>query len=100
MESGRFLWLYFISGLMGSLLVVTMQSDLAHPTIGASGAVIGLLAALAVYYHHSKLLVLFFPMKARTAAIGLGALSFFLARRLDWRDSLLSLGPWGDWRTE
>ncbi|MFN3605290.1 MAG: rhomboid family intramembrane serine protease [Leptonema sp. (in: bacteria)] len=71
-----FTWLYFISGLFGSLFVVVFQPDLSVPTIGASGAIMGLLAALAIFYPSSMLLVFFFPMKARTAAIlfGLGSL--------------------------
>lgn len=76
-----FAWLYFVSGLFGSLFVVVFQPNLSVPTIGASGAIMGLLAALAFFYPNSLLFVFFIPMKARTAAIlfGLGSLilSFF-----------------------
>ncbi len=76
-----FFWLYFVSGLFGSLFVVIFQPNLSIPTIGASGAIMGLLSALAFFYPNSLLFVFFIPMKARTAAIlfGLGSLvlSFF-----------------------
>ncbi|GIX42151.1 MAG: hypothetical protein KatS3mg129_1884 [Leptospiraceae bacterium] len=74
-----FTWLYFISGLFGSLAVVIFQPDLTMPTIGASGAIMGLLAALAIFYPNSTLFVFFFPMKARTAAIIFGFGSLILA---------------------
>lgn len=74
-----FTWLYFISGLFGSLAVVVFQPDLTMPTIGASGAIMGLLAALAIFYPNSTLLVFFFPMKVRTAAIIFGFGSLILA---------------------
>lgn len=77
--SRNFAWLYFISGATGSLFVVVAQSGLTHPTIGASGAVLGLLAALAVFFPSSRLLVFFFPMSARTAAILFGFGSLLLA---------------------
>ncbi len=82
--SNRFAWLYFVSGATGSLFVILwaliFQDDtLFTPTIGASGAVLGILGALAVFYPNSRLLVFFFPMKARTAAIGFGLISILLA---------------------
>lgn len=77
--SVAFTWLYFISGLFGSLAVIIFQPDLSLPTIGASGAIMGLLSALAIFYPNSILLVFFFPMKARTAALIFGIGSFVLA---------------------
>jgi membrane associated rhomboid family serine protease len=86
-----FTWLYFISGLFGSLSVVIFQPDLTMPTIGASGAIMGLLAALAIFYPNSVLLVLFFPMKARTAAIIFGFGSLLLALL----DKTSNISHWG-----
>lgn len=77
--SAKFFVLYFVSGLMGALFVVAFQSDLGNPTIGASGAVVGLLGALAVFFPRAKLLLFFFPVKARTAAIIFGVGSLLLA---------------------
>ena len=65
----RFAWLYFISGMCGAMAVILITPTLEMATVGASGAVLGVLGALAVFYPNSRLLVFFIPMKARTAAI-------------------------------
>ncbi len=75
--SPRFAWLLFVAGCTSSLFVVLFQPEAQGPTIGASGIVLGLLGALAVFYPNSPLLVFFIPMKARTAAIAIAALSLF-----------------------
>ncbi len=90
----RFGLLYFISGFTGALFVITFQMDMAAPTIGASGAILGLLGALAVFFPNSGLLVFFFPMKARTAAILFGAGSVVLAL-LDNSSGISHLGHLG-----
>ncbi len=92
--SVAFTWLYFISGLFGSLAVIFFQPDLAVPTIGASGAVMGLLSALAIFYPNSILLVFFFPMKARTAALLFGLGSFVLAF-IDQSSNISHFGHFG-----
>lgn len=92
--SNRFIWLYFISGLTGAATVVIFQPDLTSPTIGASGAIVGLLGALAVFYPNSQLLVFFIPMKARTAAIIFGIGSVALAF-LDSKSNLSHFGHLG-----
>jgi membrane associated rhomboid family serine protease len=75
----RFAMLYLFSGLTGALFVVLFQSDLGDPTVGASGAIMGLLAAIAVFYPRSQMLIFFFPMKARTAVILIGIASVLLS---------------------
>ncbi len=73
-----FFWLYFISGLFSSLFVVLIPflfgsyQDISRPTVGASGALMGLLGAVSILYPNSKLLLLFIPMKTKTATILLG----------------------------
>lgn len=67
--SKRFLLLYLFSGLTASAFIVIFQPDIMLPTVGASGAIAGLLGAIAVFYPRSEMLIFFFPMKARTAAI-------------------------------
>ena len=77
--SRSFAWLYTISGFTGSLFVIFGQYDLANPTVGASGALLGLLGALAIFFPSSRLLVFFIPMSARTAAVVFGVGSILLA---------------------
>jgi membrane associated rhomboid family serine protease len=61
---GRFLGLYFVSGIMGSLLCL-LQPHTA--VIGASGAIFGVSLAYARYWPHDVFLVYgIIPMTART----------------------------------
>ncbi len=67
--SAKFLCVYIISGLGAGLLhlgVLYVMGDVV-PTIGASGAVMGILAAFAVTFPKRKLLIfpLFIPISAR-----------------------------------
>ncbi|MEQ9366257.1 MAG: rhomboid family intramembrane serine protease [Leptospirales bacterium] len=76
--SGRYLWLYMISGFAGALLVLAADPGATRPTIGASGAVLGLLGAIAVLSPNSMLLFFVFPVRARTAALLIGVGSLLL----------------------
>lgn len=76
--SPAFFQLYFIAGLAGALLALILQPAQAV-TVGASGAVIGILGALAVYFPNALLIVFIFPMRARTAAILLAGISLLLS---------------------
>ncbi|MCB1320685.1 MAG: rhomboid family intramembrane serine protease [Leptospiraceae bacterium] len=71
--------LYALSALGGSFFVLAFQYRLSVPTVGASGALMGLLGALAVLQPNARLLLFFFPVRARTAAIGAAAVSLLLA---------------------
>jgi membrane associated rhomboid family serine protease len=52
----------------------------AVPTIGASGAIYGLLLAWALLFPHRKILFMFiFPLPARVAAMLMGGMSFLAA---------------------
>ena len=73
--SSRYLWLYMISGLTGALLVVLADPGSMRATIGASGAVLGLLGAVAVLNPEARMLFFIFPMRARTAALIIGVAS-------------------------
>ena len=83
-SSTRFFWLYAISGLVASLFVIFipyyfgLDEAMVRPTVGASGALIGILGALAVIYPKSKILFIVFPMSVRTAAFILGIGSFLM----------------------
>ncbi len=81
----RFLWLYFVSGLFASSLVIFIPylfgsyQVLARSTVGASGALMGLLGGVAILHPRSRIFLLFFPMTARTAAILLCIVSLLFA---------------------
>ncbi len=63
----RFLLLYFLSGVVGALLCLFYGEV---PSYGASGAVLGVIAAFAMLFPDARILVFFiFPVRARTFAI-------------------------------
>jgi len=78
LELGRqkFLWLYFISGIMGALLSFVFTPFSA--IIGASGAVFGVFMGFAYYWPREKLYVWgLFPIEARWLVVIMTGLSLF-----------------------
>ena len=80
-----FLRYYFVAGvgaavvtLVVSLLPFSFSADLyTTPTIGASGAIYGLLMAFAIYYPETPILMFFlFPVPAKYFVMILGAIAF------------------------
>lgn len=80
--SGRFAIYYFVcvvgAGLV-QLLAVSLQSQLAGPTIGASGGMFGILLAFGMMYPNQRLVLLFppIPIKAKWFVILYGALELY-----------------------
>ena len=77
-----FLRYYFVSGIGAGLFHTLVTPHSLIPTIGASGAVSGIMAAYALMYPERELqLLLFFiipvRMKAKVLAIGLAVISLF-----------------------
>jgi membrane associated rhomboid family serine protease len=78
--SARFLRFYFACGLGGAIF--SFLFAYGTPVIGASAAAYGILLAFAVLFPNQRLLLWFvFPIKARTLAIGLAAISLLLGIR-------------------
>lgn len=82
--SRRFLIYYFFTGI-GAGITIYVISLISPgpasfiPTIGASGAVFGLLLAFGILYPNAELLLFFFvPIKAKYLVILYGALELFL----------------------
>lgn len=79
--SRSFLRYYLVCGIGAGLLAVPynyLVGEPTIPTIGASGAVFGLMMAYGmVFSERTVLFMLLFPMKARTMAIILFAVTFF-----------------------
>lgn len=77
----RFLIFYFVCLVGAGLvqLVVAAVSGQVYPTIGASGAVFGLLLAFGMMYPNSTIMLLIppIPMKAKWFVIGYGLLTLF-----------------------
>jgi membrane associated rhomboid family serine protease len=76
-----FLKYYFLCGIAAGLCVVLVslvrRSEAHIPTLGASGAIYGLLLAYGVLYADRIILfMLLFPMKAKYAVMVFGAIEF------------------------
>jgi membrane associated rhomboid family serine protease len=56
----RYLVVYLACGLVGSLAQVAVNPDSAIPTLGASGAIAGIMGAYVVWFPHNQMRVLFF----------------------------------------
>ncbi len=82
----RFMIYYFVTGIGAGILTVLAaylsaiftgnQMDLIIPSIGASGAIYGLLLAFAMIFPEQPIFVFFLPMPAKYAVIVMGALAF------------------------
>src|SRR5947209_10919575 len=72
MGPGRFLVFYILCGLIAAATHVFTNADSTVPTIGASGAIAGVLAAYFLWFTHSRVLVIipifFFPLFAEIPA--------------------------------
>jgi len=78
--SRKFLIFYLSCGAAGGLfytLLVALNFLRAIPMVGASGAILGLLAACAILFPHFVVFIFLFPVPIRVAAIGLTILYFF-----------------------
>lgn len=82
--SKKFLAYYFICGIgagIAILVIALISGGMAYyiPTIGASGAVFGLLLAFGILFPDVEILLFFIiPIKARTLVILYGGLELFL----------------------
>lgn len=74
---GLFLLLYFASGLIAGMAHIITNFDSTVPTIGASGAIAGVMGAYLVIYPHARVLTviplfIFFPIFVIPAPVFLG----------------------------
>lgn len=56
--SGRYLLLYVASGVIASVVHIVVNPNSAVPTIGASGAISGVLAAYVLFYPRARVITL------------------------------------------
>jgi membrane associated rhomboid family serine protease len=76
----EFLRFYFITGIGAGLVYALVRLNSYVPTIGASGAIFGLLLAYGLTFPNRYVYLYFFiPIKAKFLVIIFGALEFFAA---------------------
>lgn len=76
--TAAFLKYYFFTGMGAAFLTLIFTPGQSIPTIGASGAVYGLLVAFAMMYPHAVIyLYFFFPVKAWQLVVLLAIVEFF-----------------------
>jgi membrane associated rhomboid family serine protease len=77
----KFVRYYFITGIGAGLINVAFNVGSSIPTIGASGAIFGLLLAYGVTFPNNLILLYFFiPIKAKYFVLIFAALEFLMAR--------------------
>ncbi|OGL39110.1 MAG: hypothetical protein A2042_07875 [Candidatus Schekmanbacteria bacterium GWA2_38_11] len=76
--SSSFLKYYFLCGVGAGICTVIFLSASLNPTIGASGAIYGVLLAYGLLFPDRIIYIyMLFPMKAKHFVILMGAVSFF-----------------------
>jgi len=119
----QFFKYYFLTGIAGGIFTVALQPNFPYPTIGASGAIYGLLVAYAVMFPNRTIYLYFLlPIKVKYAVImfviieflasmsatpdGIGhwahlggAVVGFIYLKIDWRlrNFLRHFSPWYYW---
>ena len=58
--SFRYLIVYLACGLVGSLAQIAVNPDSLTPTLGASGAIAGIMGAYVIWFPHNQIRVLLF----------------------------------------
>lgn len=77
MGTRRFITYYFICGVGAGLLVATLQPGMTIPTIGASGAIYGVILAYGLFFPNRVLYInLIFPIKAKYFVLIIGVMVF------------------------
>lgn len=77
--TGKFLGFYFGTGIAGGLLSTLLNPTAIIPTVGASGAIYGILAANAALFPNAVIyLYLVIPIRAKWLVIGLAVYEFWM----------------------
>jgi membrane associated rhomboid family serine protease len=99
--SRKFILYYLFCGVGAGItifLIGYLKGGVSYmiPTVGASGAVFGLLLAFGVFFPDAEVLLFFFiPMKARTMVIVFGSLELFMELNSGGLDNISHVGHLG-----
>jgi membrane associated rhomboid family serine protease len=74
--SRQFTKFFFICGIGAGLLSVALSPSSGAMTIGASGAIYGILAAYGILYPNRIIIFIIFPIPVKWFVIGLGVIAF------------------------
>jgi len=90
----RFLILYFLSGVGGALLHLAANWGSGIPVVGASGALFGVMMAVAMLRPNMEVFLLFIPVpvKMKTLVVVYAALEVLSSGKLD---NIAHLAHWG-----
>lgn len=89
----EFVKYYFLTGIAAGIANLLWNFGSPIPTIGASGAIYGLLAAFALFYPDEPIYLYFlFPIKAKYFALILGVIEFLSAYNYDGIAHIAHLG--------
>ncbi len=90
----RFLILYFVSGICGGLLHLAANWGDKYPTVGASGALFGVMLAVAMFRPNTEMFMLFIPVpiKIKTLVVVYALLEILSSGKLDNIAHLAHLG--------
>ena len=72
----QFTKFFFICGVGAGLLTVLLSPNSVATTIGASGAIYGILAAYGILFPDRIIIFIIFPIKAKWFVLGLGLMAF------------------------
>ena len=73
----KFVTYFFVCGVGAGVLTAVISPNSTAPTIGASGAIYGVLLAYAMMFPTRIIYFLIFPMPAKWFAVIMGGLAFF-----------------------
>ena len=90
----RFLILYFLSGIGGALLHLAANWGAQYPTVGASGALFGVMLAVAMLRPNTEMYLLFIPIpiKMKTMVVVYAVLEILSSGKFDNIAHLAHLG--------
>ncbi len=74
--SRQFTKFFFICGIGAGILTVLLSPNSVATTIGASGAIYGILAAYGLLFPDRTIILYIFPIPAKWFVIGLGVMAF------------------------